>query len=74
MDWDRIQRGYRALGAQYGTSHRTINELAFMAYKFHDATVARQQFALIGDKWSRGVWRDRKLFDRARDWSTTPAS
>ena len=74
MDWDRIQRGYQALSAQYGASGRTMNELAFMAYKFHDATVARQQFTLIGDKWSRGVWRDRKLFDRARDWSTAHAS
>lgn len=69
MDWERIQRGYQALSTQYGASHRTMNELAFMAYRFHDATVARQQFTLIGDKWSRGVWRDRRFFDRARDWS-----
>jgi hypothetical protein len=49
MDWNRIQRGYRALSAQYGVSHRTMNELALMAYTLRDATVARQQFALIGD-------------------------
>ena len=69
MDWDRIQRGYQALSAQYGTSRRTMNQLAFMAYRFKDATVARQQFEAIGDRWSRGVWGDRELFDRARDWA-----
>jgi len=69
MNWDRIQRGYQALSTQYGTSRRSMNQLAFMAYKFKDAPVARQQFATIGDKWSRGVWRNRQLFDRARDWS-----
>jgi hypothetical protein len=69
MNWDRIQHGYQALSAQYGTSKRTMNQLAYMAYKFKDAAVARQQFAAIGDKWSRGVWKKRQLFDRARDWS-----
>jgi hypothetical protein len=74
MDWARVQRGYQALSAQYGASHRTMNELAYMAYKFEDAAVARQQFAAIGDKWARGVWRDRKYFDRARDWSRAHTS
>lgn len=69
MDWERIQRGYLTLSAQDGTSRRNMNELAFMAYRFHDAKVARQQFTLIGDKWSPGVWRNREFFDRARDWS-----
>lgn len=74
MDWDRIQHGYHVLSAQYGVSRRTMNELAFMAYKFKDAAVARQQFAAIGDKWSRGVWRNREYFDRARDWSRAHSS
>jgi hypothetical protein len=68
MDWNRIQRGYKALSAQYGVSHRTMNELALMAYMLRDATVACQQFTLIGDDWSSEVWGDRKLFDRARKW------
>jgi Domain of unknown function (DUF4034) len=72
MDWDRIQHGYQALSKQYGTSRRTMNQLAFMAYKFKDVTVARRQFAAIGDEWSRAVWRNRQLFDRARDWSMAP--
>ena len=69
MDWARIQRGYQALATQYGVDRRTKNQLAFMAYKYRDVNVSRQQFALIGDDWARGVWRDRKFFDRARDWS-----
>lgn len=69
MNWERIQHGYRALSTQYGTSKRTVNQLAFMAYRFKDAPVARQQFASIGDQWSRGVWKKRELFDRARDWA-----
>lgn len=69
MDWARIQRGYQALATQFGVDRRTKNQLAFMAYKYRDVNVSRQQFALIGDDWARGVWRDRKFFDRARDWS-----
>ncbi len=69
MDWDRIQHGYQALSTQSGTSRGTMNRLAYLAYKFKDATVARQQFEIIGDRWSRGVWGSRELFDRARDWA-----
>jgi hypothetical protein len=74
MDWDRIQHGYQALSSQYGTSRRTMNQLAFMAYKFKDVSVARRQFEAIGDRWSRAVWGSRELFDRARDWVRAQAS
>jgi hypothetical protein len=69
MDWERIQRGYQALSAHYGATRRTKNQIAYMAYKFKDAAFARQQFELIGDHWTPGVWRDRQFFDRARDWA-----
>jgi hypothetical protein len=69
MDWPRIQRGYQSLTAQYGTNGWLKNKLAWFAWKFRDAAVARQQFELIGDRWDRDVWHDRERFDRARDWS-----
>ncbi len=69
MDWARIQHGYQALSTHYGATNRANNQVAFMAYKFRDANVARQQFEIIGDRWARGVWRDRQFFDRARDWA-----
>jgi hypothetical protein len=69
VDWQRIQRGYKALDAKYGHDKRQQNELAFMAYKFNDAAVARQQFALIGDNWARNVWKQKQFYDRIRDWS-----
>ena len=69
MDWARIQRGYQALTAQYGTTRWLKNEIAYFAYEFRDAALARQQFDLIGNHWERSVWRDRERFDRARDWS-----
>jgi len=69
IDWPRIQRGYQLVTSQFGSSLRNTNDLAFMAYKFNDPAVARQQFAAIGDDWSLGVWRDRQFFDRIRDWS-----
>jgi Domain of unknown function (DUF4034) len=69
MDWARIQRGYQAITAQYGVTGRLKNKMAWFAYKYGDAAVARQQFELIGDQWDRGVWRDRGRFDRARDWA-----
>ena len=69
MDWPRIQRGYEAITAQYGSTGQLKNKMAWFAYKFQDVTVARQQFELIGDHWDRGVWRDRERFDEARDWA-----
>jgi hypothetical protein len=74
MDWERLQRGYQAAVSQYGSTHFPENELAFMAWKFQDAAVARQQFALIGDDWNPSVWRDRNSFDRARDWAQAPTA
>lgn len=70
MDWPRIQRGYTLLNAQFGHDGRSDNAFAFMAYRYKDAPTAQRQFALIGDKWSVHVWRDRNSFERARDWST----
>jgi hypothetical protein len=72
MDWQRLQRGYQALISQYGAIGSVENRLAFMAWKFQDAAVAHQQFALIGDNWSPGVWEERSYFDRARDWAQAP--
>lgn len=72
MDWQRLQRGYQALLSQYGSSQLIENRLAYMAWKFQDAAVARQQFALIGDNWNRRVWGIRDYFDRARDWARSP--
>ncbi len=69
MDWQRIQRGYQAITTQYGTTGRLKNKMAWFAWKFRDAAVARQQFEQIGDRWDRGVWRNRERFDKARDWS-----
>lgn len=69
MDWPRIQRGYQALTAQYGTTGWLKNEIAYFAYEFRDVVMARQQFSLIGNHWNRSVWRDRGRFDRARDWA-----
>jgi hypothetical protein len=72
MDWQRLQRGYEALISQYGSARFPENQLAYMAWKFQDSTVARRQFALIGNAWNRNVWRDRNNFDRARDWAQSP--
>jgi hypothetical protein len=72
MDWQRLQRGYEALLSRYGGARFAENQLAYMAWKFQDSAVARQQFALIGDDWDRTVWGSRNYFDRARDWAGSP--
>jgi hypothetical protein len=74
MDWQRIQRGYQALFSQYGSAHFPQNQLAYMAWKFQDANVARQQFEVIGSSWNRNVWGNRDYFDRARDWAQSPTA
>jgi len=74
IDWPRVQRGYASLIAAYGQNRHRANQLAYMAFRFRDREVAQQQFAYIGDKWSLNVWKDRKLFDRARDWANGQTS
>ncbi|HET9399683.1 MAG TPA: DUF4034 domain-containing protein [Candidatus Acidoferrales bacterium] len=69
LDWQRIQRGHAALEAAYGGARRERNQFAFMAVRFKDAQVARQEFSIIGDDWGQAVWRTRQQFDRARDWA-----
>jgi Domain of unknown function (DUF4034) len=70
LDWHRILNGYTALNQAYGTTNAHVNQLAFMAYKFGDREIAQQQFSLIGNRWSFGVWRDKMFFDRIRDWAS----
>jgi hypothetical protein len=72
MDWQRLQRGYQALISQYGAARNADNRLAYLAWKFQDSAVARQQFDLIGNDWNSSVWGDRSYFDRARDWARSP--
>jgi transglutaminase-like putative cysteine protease len=69
MDWQRIQRGYKGLSAKYGVNSNLKNQLAYMACRFKDAAIARQQFAAIDEDWAREVWGERKWFDQYRDWA-----
>jgi hypothetical protein len=69
LDWPRLQRGYTALVTRYGTTNHIENELAVMAFKERDATVAQAQFVRIGDRFASSAWKDRTQFDRARDWA-----
>ena len=74
MDWQRIQRGAAVLTERNGATRSSKNQLAYMAYRYQDATVTRQQLLLIGEDWAPGVWGQRILFDRARDWCAEQAS
>jgi hypothetical protein len=69
MDWGRLQRGYQALIGLYGVTNFDTNQLAMFAWRFHDRAVASEAFAQIGDKWSKGVWKKRDRFDKARAWA-----
>lgn len=69
LTWDRIQRGAAAVAAHYGGTLELTNDLAYMAYKYRDRATTQKLLAQIGDKWSRDVWRDKKFFDKARDWA-----
>jgi len=69
LDWQRLQRGHDALVALYGRTNNDDNELALMAYRYRDIGVAKRQFAQIGEKWARSVWKTRASFDKARKWS-----
>jgi hypothetical protein len=69
MDWERIKRGAHVLDKMYGQSRTTMNEFAFMAYKYRDADVAAPLFAAIGERWATGVWTKRENYDHAREWA-----
>lgn len=74
VDWPRVQRGYAALTAAYGKSNHRANQIAYMAFRLGDRQIAQQQFSSVGDRWAISVWKDRKLFDRARDWANGQTS
>ena len=67
LDWARIQRGAAAIEGSFGASNGERNEMARMATKFGDVSVAKVEFAEIGDRWSASVWKSRGQFDRARE-------
>jgi hypothetical protein len=69
MDWERIKRGAYALEKKYGQSRTTMNQFAFMAYKYRDAVVAGPLFAEIGDRWVPAVWKEKSNYDQARNWA-----
>jgi hypothetical protein len=69
MDWERIKRGAYALEKKYGPSRATINQFAFMAYKYRDAAVAGPLFAEIGERWAPAVWKEKSNYEQARDWA-----
>jgi hypothetical protein len=69
LDWERIQRGAASIASEYGGTMELTNDLAYMAYKYRDRATAQKLLTQVGDKWSPSVWRDKKFFDRARDWA-----
>jgi hypothetical protein len=69
MDWERIKRGARVLGKDYGQSRTTVNQFAFMAWKYRDAAVAGPLFAEIGERWAPGVWKEKENYTLAREWA-----
>jgi Domain of unknown function (DUF4034) len=69
MDWERIKRGEHVLERKYGVTRAITNELAFMAYTYRDATVAKSLFASIGDRWTVAVWKSHTNYDHARQWA-----
>jgi hypothetical protein len=70
LDWARLQRGYRAQGEMFKNTNYDTNQLALLAWRFHDRNVAREAFAQIDGRWSKRVWKNRKHFDKARDWAS----
>jgi hypothetical protein len=69
MDWERLQRGYRAQRDLYGIVDFDRNQFALMAWRFRDRSVAGPIFNEIGDKWSQEVWGNRARFETAREWA-----
>jgi len=73
LDWERLQHGHMALETAYGAANAEQNQFALMAIRFKDAATASKEFAIIGDKWSRGVWKTRAAYEKARDWAANNA-
>jgi hypothetical protein len=69
LDWARLERGYRVQGEMFKNTNYDTNQLALLAWRFHDRAVAKQAFAAIGDRWSKNVWKNRSHFNKARAWA-----
>ena len=74
MSWPRMQKGFAALTQQSGPSLLNTNLLAYMAIQEHDAAVADQTFARIGENWDPGLWKTKSFFDENKKWAADVSS
>ena len=73
LSWPKIQEGFAVLEADYGVTNLKLNRYAAMAYLYHDAGVAKDIFARIGDNQDPTVWRANGQFDYERQWAASQA-
>jgi hypothetical protein len=69
LDWARLHRGYQVQGEMFKNTNYDTNQLALLAWRFHDRVVAKLAFEEIGDKWSKRVWKNQSVFDKVRKWA-----
>jgi len=73
MSWSRIQKGASEVEKQYGVSLLNLNQLAYMALKFHDPILAEDTFKRLGDNWDKDTWGTESYYKRVQKWATTAA-
>lgn len=73
LDWPRLQRGHAALETAFGAAPGEENHFALMATRYKDAAIAKKEFDVIGEKWSRSIWKNKAAFEKARDWAAANA-
>jgi hypothetical protein len=50
-----------------------LNQLAYMALKFHDPILAEDTFKRLGDNWDKDTWGTESYYKRVQKWATTAA-
>lgn len=69
LDWARLQRGYQVQGEMFQNTNYDTNQLALLAWRFHDRAIAKYAFDEIGDKCVKRVWKSRSVFNKVRAWA-----
>jgi len=72
--WPRTRDGFERMRAAFPGSLEILSREAFFACCAADREAAKPLFEAIGDRVDVAVWKNARLFLRARDWALAPPS
>ncbi len=74
VSWPRTRAGFEQMRARFPSSLEILSREAYFSCCAADHETAQRLFAAIGDRVDVAVWKNARLFLRARDWALAPPS